>query len=137
MEGAKKLSEIRSYPLKIKGDDFSLEGEFLYGMVTNSVSVGGFKGITGEDVDLTDGLFEVTLVEQPGDMVEYGGIIAALMNRDIHSDYVHSYRSRTLTVESDGPLAWTRDGEYGGSYISTSVTNIRQGLEILVPGDKE
>ncbi|MBQ7680311.1 MAG: YegS/Rv2252/BmrU family lipid kinase, partial [Butyrivibrio sp.] len=48
MEGAKKLSEIRSYAMRIRGDEFSLKGKFLYGMITNSVSVGGFKGITGD-----------------------------------------------------------------------------------------
>ena len=32
-------------------------------MISNSTSVGGFKGMTGKDVLLDDGVFEVTLIK--------------------------------------------------------------------------
>ena len=35
-------------------DDEEIEDEFIYGMVTNSLSVGGFKGISGPDVLLDE-----------------------------------------------------------------------------------
>ncbi|MDE7259548.1 MAG: YegS/Rv2252/BmrU family lipid kinase, partial [Lachnospiraceae bacterium] len=57
LEGVKRLPSVRSYPLKITCNDQVIEGEFLYGMVTNSYSVGGFRGITGQDILLDDGLF--------------------------------------------------------------------------------
>ena len=41
IEGAKKLTSLRSYHMKVIHDNGELEGEFLYGMVTNSTSVGG------------------------------------------------------------------------------------------------
>ena len=40
----------------------TLEDDFIYGMVSNSVSVGGFKAITPDGVALDDGLHEVLLV---------------------------------------------------------------------------
>jgi len=46
LEGVKALPSVRAYPLKITCDDQTVAGEFLYGMITNSHSVGGFKGIT-------------------------------------------------------------------------------------------
>ena len=44
-------------------------------MITNSDSVGGFKGITGKDVTLNDGVFEVVLFHSPALAVEYPGMI--------------------------------------------------------------
>ena len=74
LEGVKRLSAIRSYPLRITYDGKVIEDEFLYGMITNSYSVGGFKGITGKNVCLDDGLFEVTLVKKPSLVRDLNGI---------------------------------------------------------------
>ena len=43
-----------------------IQDEFIYGMITNSTSVGGFKGMTGKDVLFDDGVFEVTLIKSRG-----------------------------------------------------------------------
>ena len=43
LQGIKSLTEVRSYKMKVTIDDKVYEDEFIYGMVTNSVSVGGFK----------------------------------------------------------------------------------------------
>ena len=132
LEGARKLSEIRSWEMTIKGDETELSGEFLYGMVTNSNSVGGFKGITGGNVDLSDGVFEVTLIRKPPDVMEMGGILAALANRSIHSDYVINFKTRRLELISTDEVSWTRDGEYGGSFREVVIENHREVLKILV-----
>ena len=65
LQGVKSLSAIPSYPMKITHDDQVIEEEFMLGMITNSVSVGGFKGITGKHIKLDDGVFEVTLIKRP------------------------------------------------------------------------
>ena len=41
----------------------TIRDEFIYGMITNSVSVGGMKNMTGSNVKLDDGEFEVTLMQ--------------------------------------------------------------------------
>ena len=44
LEGATKLGDLgRAYHLQVEHDEGSLEGDFIYGMVTNTLSVGGFK----------------------------------------------------------------------------------------------
>ena len=47
LEGTKRIFNIPSYRIKVTHDGETIEDEFIYGMVTNSRSVGGFKGITG------------------------------------------------------------------------------------------
>ena len=62
LEGVKALTNIKAYHIRVESDEVTAEDNFIYGMVTNSVSVGGFKAITPDGVALDDGLHEVLLV---------------------------------------------------------------------------
>ena len=75
----KKLTEIKSYPMKVESEEMTVEGNFLFGMVTNSTSVGGFRNITGKHVHLDDGVFEVTLIKTPQNILELNEIIQAVI----------------------------------------------------------
>lgn len=132
LEGMKRLSNVRSYPLRITYDDQVIEDEFIFGMVTNSRSVGGFKNITGKNVEMDDGLFEVTLIKMPANPVELNGILACLMNRDIDSDLMYCFKASQLTVESKEPLAWTLDGENGGTHQKAVIQNLHKTVTIRV-----
>ena len=52
LEGTKRIFNIPSYHMKVTLDDQVIEDDFVYGMVTNSKSVGGFKGMVGKDVSV-------------------------------------------------------------------------------------
>lgn len=133
LEGVKRLSAIKSYWMKIHYDETYLEGEYIYGMVTNSISVGGFKGITGKNVELNDGLFEVTLIRKPANALELNNIIAALVDRKIHSELIQCFKTSAITIESKQEAAWALDGEYGGSPLRAVIENKKEALEIKVP----
>lgn len=133
LEGVKALPSIRAYPLKITCDGKVIEGEFLYGMVTNSYSVGGFRGITGQNVLLDDGLFEVTLIRRPSNPLELNNIILAMVDKRVKSEHIYSLTASRITVEAQEPLAWTLDGEFGGDHLRVEIENRMKALEIRVP----
>ena len=132
LEGMKRLSNVRSYPLKVTHDGETIEDEFIFGMITNSRSVGGFKNITGKNVEMDDGLFEVTLIKMPTNPVELSAILTSLMNRDVDTDMMYCFRSAEITVESPEPLAWTLDGENGGAHEKAVIRNLHNTVEIRV-----
>ena len=78
LEGTKRLFNIPSYHIKITHDGETIEDDFVFGMVTNSRSVGGFKGIVGKEVIFDDGEFEVTLIKTPKNPIELNEIVASL-----------------------------------------------------------
>lgn len=45
LEGAKRIFNVPSYRIKVCHGGEEIEGEFIYGMVTNSRSVGGFRSM--------------------------------------------------------------------------------------------
>ena len=132
-EGMKRLSAIKDYPIKVTHGGMTIEGNFIFGMVTNSISVGGFKGITGKNVALDDGLFEVTLIRKPENPMELNRIIAALLNPTVDSDYMYCFKTDSLVVESEEEVSWTLDGEYGGSHTRVEIENKHLALQICVP----
>ena len=135
LEGVRALPSIRSYPLKITCDKQVIEGEFLYGMVTNSHSIGGFRGITGtgKEVLLDDGVFEVTLIRKPSNPLELNNIIVAMVDKRVKSEHIYTFTASRIVVESEEPLAWTLDGEFGGEHRKAVIENKTKALEIRVP----
>lgn len=133
MEGMKRLPGIRSYHLRISNDGLDIEDDFIFGMITNSESVGGFKRITGKYVELGDGLFEVTLIKKPKNPMEWNEIMAALVMQDINTNCMYCFKASEITIESDEPLAWTLDGEYGGAHRIAHISNEKQAMIIRIP----
>ena len=113
----------------------NIEGEFAYGMVTNSKTVGGFPNLAVKGIDLQDGLFEVTLVRMPKNPLELSEIFMKLGNPDFDSQMLISFQTSEITLKSDEIIAWTRDGEYAGAHKEVRLKNCHEKLKILVPGD--
>lgn len=132
LEGMKRLSAIRSFPMKVSYDDQVIEDDFIFGMITNSISVGGFKNITGKNVKLDDGVFEVTLIRRPKNPIELNNIMISLVNRDIDMGAMYCFRTDRVVLESKEPVAWTLDGENGGNHERVEIRNLHQAIEIMV-----
>lgn len=132
LEGAKQIQNIKSYHMKITHDSDVIEGEFIYGMITNSRSVGGFKRITGKNVELNDGLFEVTLIKRPNNMIELNSILAALISEKFDSKYMYCFKTASLQIASEQEVAWTLDGEFGGNHTKVELNNIKEAIDIIV-----
>ncbi len=130
IEGIKSLVSLRDYGLKCISDGRVIEGKYIYGMVSNSDSVGGFKNIPGLDISLSDGMFEVTLVKMPKNPVELNMIAGDLLSGKAESGYVIRFKSEKVTFEFEEKVAWTIDGESGGEYENVDITNVSRAIKI-------
>ncbi len=136
LEGMKSFSSLKSWKLRFESEELSGEGDFIYGMITNSNSVGGFKGITGNDVTLNDGKFEVTLIRMPGTVIEWPTIISAILTGTAHEKVV-TFKTSSLKIIGEEELPWTTDGEYGGTWKEANITNINRALPIILSAGEE
>lgn len=135
LEAIKRFINLKSYYMKLEWDGNEMEEEFLLGLITNTISVGGFKGLVGLDVALDDGEFEVLLVRKPRSPADLGSILSYLLLREEENDCIFKFRARSLTVTSREPVDWTLDGEFGGSHQKVVVENLRQ--EIVIRRERE
>lgn len=132
LSAAKSLTSIPSYMMQVEANGETYEDRFIYGMITNSVSVAGFKGITGKDVQLDDGEFEVMLVKVPANIIELNEIIAFLTGVISETNMVYSFKSDHVQIRSRQSVGWTLDGENGGEHWKVDITNHHQRLNFLV-----
>ena len=131
LEGIKQLTTIKSYHLTITHDGEKIEGDFIFGMVTSSTSVGGFKGLSGPDVRLDDGLFEVSLIKTPRNPLELNGIISCLLKQEPNPDFVYFFKTAKVHIDCDEIMPWTLDGEYGGDPDEVDIKNIRLAVNFV------
>ncbi len=133
LEGAKRLFNIKSYEMRIRTDEEEvIEGEFIYGMITNSESVGGFKNITGKHVQLDDGVFEVTLIRAPKNPIELQEIIGSLLLKEMDHKLICAKKVKWIEIESQEEIPWTLDGEFGGSHKKVLIQNHMKAVTIMV-----
>lgn len=132
LEGVKRLSNIPSYKIRVTHDGEVLEDEFMIGMVTNSKSVAGFRGIVGKKVLFDDGEFEVTLIKKPKNPLELQAIITALLVENFDTEYMYTFRTGNIIFESKEEIPWTLDGEFGGQHDVVEIQNKKQALQIMI-----
>lgn len=132
IEGLKKtlpLVNIPSYKIDVVVDGEEISGEFIHFMVTNSVSVGGFRGITGDDVELSDGVFELTMVRKPKSLADINRIISGLSNRE-ENDMLVLREGSNFKVKTDEEVSWALDGEYGGKTTDTEIKVLKEKVKM-------
>lgn len=133
LEGIKRITNLKSYNMRVEYDDGVIEDEMIYGMITNSDSIGGFKGLIAKDVKLNDGLFEVSLIKTPKNPYDLQMIINAFFKKEADGEYMYSFKTSKVKISCDTYVEWTLDGEYGGSMKEVTIKNIPKALSILRP----
>lgn len=138
LEGVKRLYDIPAYTMRIEVNGEVLEGDYVYGMISNSESVGGMKGMSGDDVLLDDGQFEVTLIQMPLNPMMLNDILASLlMPRLSNSRYVYNCKTDHIEFYCEEYVPWTRDGEFGGNHKKVVIDNLHRQMSFVIPTSEE
>lgn len=137
LEGAKRLSNIPSYHIKVTCGDRVIDEEFMIGMITNSRSVAGFRSIMGKDVKFDDGEFEVTLIKKPKNIAALNEIITSLLVESFDTKHIYTFKASEIILESKEEIPWTLDGEFGGQHDKVHIINKKQALQIMIEGEEE
>ena len=132
LEGAKSIFNIKTYRLRIETRDVTLVGDFIYCMVANSESVGGFRNITGKNIRLDDGLFEVVLIRKPATPLDWEPILSGLLTRDVDNEHVYFFKADWVKITTEEEIPWTLDGEDGGKHKNVEIRNLKQAVQIMV-----
>ncbi|MGN0371997.1 MAG: diacylglycerol/lipid kinase family protein [Enterocloster sp.] len=132
LEAVKSLSSIKPYHMRVEWEDNVLEEDFAFGMVTNTLSVGGFKGLVNQSVALNDGEFEVLLIRMPRMPGDLSNIISYMFLKEEPNEYVYKFKASSIRFLSDMPVDWVLDGEYGGSRTEVRIENMKERIPILL-----
>ena len=129
--GIQELSQIRHIPMSLELDGVPLEGQFLFGAVSNSTYVGGAPTLDPKRVDLRDGKFEVTLIRMHKNMAEVTECVQALLNQSFDCTAI-TYRSVSSLVIRQAPdVDWTLDGERAEGADEIRIENRTRAIRLV------
>ncbi|MGN0641813.1 MAG: diacylglycerol/lipid kinase family protein [Huintestinicola sp.] len=134
-EAFKTIDREKNYIITIKAGDKTVTDSFIFGMVANSLSVGGIKGLAGYDVSMNDGIFEGIFIKKPTTLIEFQQTLNALIRRELDAPYFYYFKSSEFEFTGDSPIPWTIDGEFGGSCKHVSLSVFHDALKIILNED--
>ena len=132
LEGMKDLNTLRPYRVRLTADGEVLDGEYLFGAVCNSTSIGGLMKLDPERVVLDDGKFELLLVPNPRTALDLQNLVVALLNQQYDSEGLVFRHVSSIHLETEEDLPWSLDGEYAPSAAKVNIHNHQAALRMLL-----
>lgn len=132
-EGIKSIAHIKPISLEIEADGKLVKGDFLFGAVSNSHSVGGVLKLDENVVNLGDGYFEVLLIRNPDSLQELQKMVDGILKKDFDRKGLEFFKASQIKVKSKKPLDWTLDGEHAVGNGVTVIENLHKRMKFIVP----
>lgn len=133
-EAIKRLPKIQGYEMTIEHDGEVIQGNFILGLISNTVSIGGMKKLVADGVCFDDGLFEVMLARTPKNVIELNSLLTdAALNKRTEKNF-EIFKTSYIKITSEEEIAWTLDGEAGGSHKVVEIENCKQAVRFQLKG---
>ena len=133
----KYLFKIKSYEAEIEFDGKKEKGKFLYGGISNSESIGGFKWYKKVDFRLDDGKLEMILIKKPKNVIQFFKVLILMLRKKYIEPYFIYSQVKNVKINFKAAVKWTLDGEGIEKTKEVEINNISKAIEYVVPYNKK
>ena len=131
LEGLGDLDSLRPYRCAVEADGQRYEGEFIFGAVCNSTSLGGLVKLDPARVRMDDGKFELLLLRMPKTALDLQNLITAMTRMQYDYPGVILRHVQRVTVTTEENLPWSLDGEYCPSAPRVEIENLPAAVRLM------
>ena len=131
LEGLGDLDSLRPYRCAVEADGEHFEGEFIFGAVCNSTSLGGLVKLDPACVRMDDGMYELLLLRMPKSALDLQNLINVMTRMQYDYPGVILRHVRHVTVTTDEELPWSLDGEYCPSAPRVEIENLPAAVQLV------
>ncbi len=132
LEGMKQFMNMNEYHLIVEHDDEIVEDDFCYGMITNSMSIGGMHFFNEENIETNDGFFECLFIKRPNNPLDLQQLLHAFISKDVSKcPRMVAFKAKKITIKSDTPLDFNVDGEFADTFSECVIINNHSAITIL------
>ncbi len=117
----------------IKIEDRVYEDDFIFGFAGNTLSVGGLTNLIPTGAEMDDGLLDFMFIKTPKTILELDKIRRALMTKKLDIPEIICDQASGAVIETERPIEWTLDGEYGGKCDHVKLGIKNKAVSIAVP----
>lgn len=132
-EGIRDIANIRPYAVTVEAEGDVRSGEFIFGMVGNSTSMGGVLRLDPRQIDLHDGKFEVMLVRKPQHIGQLIAAAVALQSQNYDNELLCFFKAAHLRISAPGDMDWTLDGEFQPGAENIDIQNLHNAVRLILP----
>ena len=130
-EGLGDLDSLRPYCCRIEADGKVFEGEYIFGAVCNSTSLGGLMKLDPNHVQMDDGKFELLLLRMPKTALELSALITSLTRMEYNAPGIIFRHVEHVTLTTDDIIPWSLDGEYAASQPRVEILNLHHAVALM------
>ena len=125
------VADIRPWHVRFEVDGDVVEGDYVFGAVSNATSVGGVLTLDPHTVNMNDGLLELLLVKMPRNLVELSECVRALAEQRYDTDAITFRSGSHFAVTADPTMEWSLDGEWGSGAPAIHIRNLRDAICLI------
>lgn len=130
--GFLSFRKIKTYRIILSANNMNISGNYLFGGISNSSTVGNIFHYDKDSISLRDGKFEVLLISKPKGIKQLRLILQGLIQEDYDNEMFTTFKSSHINISSTSAIDWNTDGEFAGSYTDLEVKNIQKSIKLIV-----
>ena len=132
LDGVNELTKIKPIELRFEVNGEKHAGEYCFGGITNSTSVGGIVKLKSDLVDMSDGLFEVVMVKMPKNIADLNAIVTAVTASKFEDCRMIDYfRTDSIKITFPENMSMTLDGEEFKCGGDIRIKNLKRKISII------
>ncbi len=131
-KGGTELANLKPEHISIETNGIMYEGDYLFGAISNSTSLGGILTISPEVVDMNDGKFECMLIKNPENAEQLSKILHAITTKQFENCEMIEFFSADKLIVKEGPKGgWSLDGEFEHGKNGVAVENLHSAIKLI------
>ena len=128
------IPEIKPFYLKCLVDGEEIEGNFLFGAIANTTSIGGIKLFEDQAVKFNDGLFELVLLRYPENIIQTKETFDDFFWKNYQTKNILVIKGKQFRLEFSRPIDFSLDGEYGNEHLTVEISVKDSAVRLLNRG---
>lgn len=129
----RKMKKLQTIKTTLVTDNEIIKDEFIYGSISNSISIAGFKWFKRNDFKINDGLFEIILIKKPKNFLGILKIMKSILIKKYDQQIIYYLKSKHLKLDFEKEVSLTLDGEYGGNHKEILIEVNKNKIGFLCP----
>ncbi len=132
LSGIAEITQLKPQAVRMElSDGRVIEGDFIFGAVSNSTSVAGILTLSSALVDLSDGKLEIMLVRAPKNLAEVAELVTALQKQTYNCAMMTFLSTEAVKVTVPEDMDWTLDGERQAGVGHVDIRCQKQAIGVL------
>lgn len=133
LAGVKEIANLKKWHCRFELDEGeTIEGDYIFGAVSNSTSVAGVLKLDPKAIDLHDGKFELLLIKYPKNPVQFSECVRAMLRNDYTSSMLVFRKTSGVSITADAKMDWTLDGEKADGVEKIRIENLHDAVQLIL-----